>query len=850
MLLFRPKKIDVHWHFSIMNYFKFILSLILTWGLVWALNRTWGATPRMGMLLSPSTGFWQNAESKNLPPLPSSVYSEQLSAPVTVQYDAQMVPHVFAANAKDAFFAQGYVTAFFRLWQMEFQTHAAAGRISEIIGHVNAGAIEFDQEKRRSGLPWAAKRAVEEWKKQPEQYALLQSYSDGINAYISSLSSDEYPLEYKVLNYSPEPWSVLKTALLLKSMAETLTDKDEDIELTNAYKLLGREHFQRLYPEFFPEQSPIVRDTAWLSKVPVLPLLPQSVPFLGKDTVKQLLPPNGLQSPKGIGSNNWAVSGSKTASGKPILCNDPHLNLTLPSIWFVIQLHTPEFNAYGASLPGAPGVIIGFNEQVAWGVTNVGQDVRDWYAIQWKDATKQQYFYDSAYLPARHQIDTVWVRGMDKPLLDTIIFTHIGPVAYSHGEWDLALRWMAHDPSFEPMTFFKMMKAKGYADYKDALQHFACPAQNLVFAAKEGDIAITTQGKLPVRRPQQGRFIQDGTRSSEQWLKFIPLEHIPHEHNPARGFVGSANQHSVNWNYPYYYYGYFEEFRGRWLNERLEKLSGVTVKDMMDLQYDRVSLRGRDFLPLFLKYIQRGQLSKEELEVLNEIQHWDYQYLPESHLPTVFDEWMRQFKGYFYDELDSLNRQHGLAGKEALVRPAEWHILNVFKRDTAQFVVDYLGTPTVKESLREVVTESFKNTCAALPKVDGKVANWGRVQGIQIQHLARLAPFSVAGIEMGGDGSALNAMVSRYNPTESQKSGEIKHFNRPMSGPSWRMVVEVGDTPNGYGIYPGGQSGNPGSAFYSDFIAKWAKGEYNELHYFKNSSDKADKVVHTLQLSK
>lgn len=843
-----------------MKYVKFVLFFVLTFGLVWALNRPWllkneesgKATqlPRMGWLLSPTDGFWQNAESKRHPELPASVRSAQLSAPVTVKYDEHLVPHVFAANTKDAFFAQGYITAFFRLWQMEFQTHAAAGRISEIVGHLNPeGTANFDKNKRRSGLPWAAKRAVQEWKKNPNEYALLQSYSDGVNAYINSLSSNEYPLEYKILDYAPEQWSVLKTALLLKSMAETLTDKDEDIEMTNAYQLLGREKFQKLYPEYFPEQSPIVRDSAWLATVPARPLLPQAFPFLSKDTAVNILPPNGLQPPKGIGSNNWAVAGSKTASGKPILCNDPHLNLTLPSIWFVMQIHTPEFNAYGASLPGAPGIIIGFNDNVAWGVTNVGQDVRDWYAIEWRDNTKKQYKFDGNYQTATHVVDTIKIRGQEKPIYDTTIYTHIGPVAYRHGEWDLSLRWAAHDPSFEPMTFLKLCKAKNYNDYLDAIQHFECPAQNLIFASKEGDIAITTQGKLPVRRPQQGRFIQDGSRSSEQWQAYIPQAHIPHEHNPARGFVGSANQHSVAWSYPYYYYGYFEEYRGRQLNERLAALSGITPKEMMALQNDRFSVRGRDFMPLFLQYIQRGQLTKEELEVLNSVQHWDYVYAAQSPLPTIFDEWMRQLKRTLYDELDSLNRKHGFQDKESLVMPSEWHLLNVFKRDTAQFVVDMIGTPTKKENIKDIVTESFKRSCELLARSNGNIATWQQVQGAQVQHLARIPQFSVTNIDVGGDGSALNAIGSRYRPTTTPRA-EIVHRDAPNFGPSWRMIVELSEPIRAFGIYPGGQSGNPGSAFYANMIEPWSKGEYYELLFLKDANEASPKVIYTQQFSK
>lgn len=808
-----------------------MLSLTVSILLIWALNRSWmiekdgkaSEIPPLGKLLSPSEGFWHNAESK-IPDFSNSVYDDYLSAPVSVQYDDRMVPHIFAENLRDASFVQGYVTASLRLWQMEFQTHAAAGRISELIGHINPKAVLFDKKKRKEGLPWGAKRTLEYWQSNPDVKAIIDNYAAGVNAYISSLSYADYPIEYKLLNYKPEKWTTLKCALLLKSMAETLVKRDEDFELTNAYKLLGETKFNQLYPEYFPEQSPIILDTVFITEAKLAKDSAMS-PFLSD----AFHAPQGPKPPKGIGSNNWAVSGSKTVSGKPILCNDPHLTLNLPSIWFEIQIKTPEFNVYGASLPGAPGVISGFNENIAWGVTNVSHDVRDWYAIQWKDkSTKKEYFFDSAYVKAEHILDTIYVRG-GKPVIDTIIYTKMGPIAYSEKGQDYALRWMLHEPSLEPLTFIKLLKAKSYVDYKDAIQYFSCPAQNLVFACKDGDIALWTQGKLPIRRKNQGKFVAAGTSSKNLWQAYIPQEHIPHEHNPEKGFVASANQHSIDpKKYPYYYYGYFEEYRGRYLNRKLAEMSKIEAKDMMALQNDNYSVRAEDFMPLFLQYIQRGNLTKEELEILALVDGWDYQYDKTSKAPSVFDAWMKAIFPTMYDEIDILNSQNKLPAQQALIYPYEWQLLHVLKRDTSHFIVDNEHTPDKKESVEDIVTMAFQKACKDInrEKSTNEPYAWRDEKNTFIQHLGRIAPFSVENVDIGGDGSALNAVRHRV-------------------GPSWRMVVELGDQVTAYGVYPGGQSGNPGSPYYSNMMEKWAAGEYFSLVYMQSVEDAKDKVIYS-----
>ena len=813
-----------------MNLIKFGLSLLSLLTLLFVLSRSWivgqdkeaSALPPLGPFLAPHTGFWQNAEGE-LPKLNSRLDDKKLAGPVSVYYDERLVPHIFALTLGDAYFAQGYVTASLRLWQMEFQTHAAAGRLSEFLASTPKRAealLKYDRKQRQSGLPRAAKANVEHWKKDSLHFALLQRYADGVNAYINSLSYSDYPLEYKLLHYRPEVWTVEKTALLLKSMAQTLTGKDEDFALSQAYAFLGKTNFETLYPNYFGEQSPIILDSTRLDFEPIIKLKSQEASW--PENMPEPHFPSPFEPAKtGLGSNNWAISPDKTAQGKAILCNDPHLKLNLPSIWFEIQIQTPLFNAYGASLPGAPGIISGFNDHIAWGITNVSHDVRDWYAINWTDASKQSYRFDNSQRQAQHLLDTIKIRNQ-APFIDTIIWTHLGPIAQQQQGKDYALRWTAHDPGSEHLTFILLNRGRNYEDYLQAISHFGCPAQNMIFAANNGDIALWTQGKLPLRRPEQGRFVQDGSLSTNEWQGFIPQGHIPHEYNPKKGFVASANQHSIQPDkYPYPYYGYFEEYRGRYLNQKLSSLNKITIEDMKALQNDNFSQRGKDFLPLMEKYLRRAELNKNELEIWAKLENWDFHYQAESQAPVIFESWFEQLEKELYDEWFPKNPEQA-----PLRYPYEWTTLNLLKRDTLNPVWDKQSTDTLVENHRKIVTLAFKAACDSLQTKFGmEIPTWVKFRATSVEHLAQIPAFGFFNIQNGGDGSALNAMT-------------------PRNGPSWRMIVQLdAKEPQALGVYPGGQSGNPGSKFYANMLATWEKGEYFQLQRWPNPEAAASKAL-------
>ena len=293
--------------------------------------------------------------------------------------------------------------------------------------------LNIDRTARRKGITFAAERAVEEFKKHPEVKKFVEAYIAGVNDYISQLKPQDYPIEYKILNYKPETWSMLKSALLMKYMANTLAARAKDIEHTNALILWGKEKFDILYPEYAYAEDPIVPADTRYNRRLAKPAPPVPTDY-HPDSL--MLSPALMKKPdRTIGSNNWAISGQKSVTGKPILANDPHLGLNLPSIWYEVQLSSPEYKSYGVCLPGGPGVVIGFNDSIAWGETNAGQDVMDFYKTKFRDERKQEYFYDGQWLPVNQRIEEYKLRGTESRF-DTVLYTNVGPVMYDENFGD------------------------------------------------------------------------------------------------------------------------------------------------------------------------------------------------------------------------------------------------------------------------------------------------------------------------------------------------------------------------------------------------------------------------------
>ena len=793
-----------------MKYIKLILSFVLTIAIFYALNTKFGSIPPIAKFLNPYTGVWQNETDEAIS---GEVVIPELKDKVTVHYDAQLIPHVFAQNDIDLYRAQGYLTAKHRLWQMEFQTYAASGRLSEIIGEK---ALNYDRQERRRGMGFGAEQTIKKMSEDEETMAIAEAYADGVNSYINQLEPKNYPVEYKLLDYKPEAWTPKKTALLLMYMTKMLAGGDEDMEYTNALRLFGKERFDVLFPDFFDITDPVIpKETDWsYIDVPQTPS-PFSEPIL--DSIAETID----KPDPNYGSNNWAISPKKSASGNAILANDPHLGLNLPSIWFVMQLSTPQHNAFGATLPGALAVISGFNEYVAWGETNATRDVIDWYKIEFnKDRT--QYKFDNQWKDVTVRVEDIKIKGKES-YKDSVLYTHHGPVVYdknfkSDNELSgYAMQWTGHIPGNGQKTFLGLNKAKNYDDYAKALQYWVAPAQNFVFASTEGDIALWIQGQFPNKWEGQGKFIMDGSKSENDWQSFIPQHYNAHTKNPERGFVSSANQTPVNEAYPYFVFndGY-ETYRNRVINDFFNSKDNFSVQDFKDLHNNNYNLKAAELMPYMLKTMDASNLTPEEKEIFDIAERWQYNNDMEEIGPSVWNAWWNVLYDMVWDEFD--------VEKTALEAPFTYQTIYLLKTKGDDAFMDIMDTPE-KETAKQLFNLSFSKAVKNLNdwKATHGDLNWVNYKGTFAGHLLQALPaFSRFDIPIGGGKNIVNATSENW-------------------GPSWRMIVEMTSPPTALGIYPGGQSGNPGSKYYDNFIDTWAAGKYHSLNFLQ--SDKATEAI-------
>jgi len=788
----------------------------------------WGKIPPLGKFLSPQHGFWQNAEPADFS-FDLETDLPELQDKAEIYFDEKLVPHIFAGNDHDAYFLQGYLHAKFRLFQMEIQTLAAEGRVSEMAGRK---AIRFDREQRRLGMRYAAENALMKINQDKETRLAFDAYTDGVNAYIGSLKESQLPVEYKLLNFKPEKWTNLRSALFLKMMSKDLSSGTEnDLAYTTAKSIFSREEMKILYPQIPDSLAPIVPKGTLFEQPGIVPVTPATADslYLAK---KETMPEEEVSKPDpDNGSNSWVVTGQKTASGAPILCNDPHLELSLPSIWYELQIVTPAYNAYGVSFPGAPFVIIGFNDSIAWGATNSQRDVKDYYEIKFRDDSKKEYWFNGKWEPTRLRPEVIKVKG-ELPFFDTVAYTVFGPVMYDKSfsdafsnERNLAVRWTAHDPSNEGATFYKLNRAKNYEEYEEAINGWDCPGQNFVFASKSGDIAIWQQGKFPARWDRQGLYVMPGQDSSYMWQGYIAKHENPHSFNPEQQFLVGANQRPADSSYPYFIPGSYINPRSITIDRNLSAMSDITPKDMMVLQNNYFNTMAEDMVPLLLQYVNENGLNNDSKRYLEMVKSWNLLADPESKGQTIYQCWFDSLRTEIWnDELTRTNPVSPL--------PEEQTTMELLKRDPACKYVDNINTPEV-ETLYDDVTAALKKAAAELVKKEQRgELQWDKFKKPAIYHLLKeLTPFSHLDLPVGGYGNIINAITHSH-------------------GPSWRMVVQLTEKTEAYGIYPGGQSGNPGSKYYENFLDQWVRGSYNMLYVLHTSDRNSDKVKWKMTFTK
>ena len=775
--------------------------------MLWLCGRGVGPVPPLGPLLDPGTGVWAMPAVAELPPSAEATVPGT-RAPVTVLYDDRAVPHIFAESEPDAWRALGWVVARDRLFQLEMQTLAASGRLPEVGG---ARLLDLDRETRRLGMPRAAERALAALPAGSPGRVAIDAFADGVNAYIDSMSPAEVPLEFRLLGVRPERWAPINTLHLLNRMGRTLAWED-DLDRMATRAEVGDAAADALFPARSPVQEPIQPNGRATPRQDFVPLPPPGAPDTAAAAFLALLErgaareSDAARAGDALGSNNWAVAPGRTAAGSALLAGDPHLELTLPSIWYEAQITVPNVvDAYGVTIPGAPGIIIGFNRDIAWTFTNTQADVIDYFAETVDDsAHPAKYLVDGKWRPIERRVERYAGPRGTTVAVDTMLYTHRGPLRRAGHRW-LSTRWTVLETSSSMAAFNDLARAHSVEEFRRATQSYEAPAQNMLVADRAGHIGIRSTGRFPMRSGDgRGDVVRDGSRTANDWQGYWPLSRYPGAVDPAQGFLASANQQPVDPQVDPGYMGtaWFSPWRAIRINELLRAAPPMTPEAMARMQTDPGSARADAFVPVFLDAARARPGRAECAAGARLLGEWDRRYTRDNRRAVLFEAAMRELDSQTWDELR--RTEH----------PAD-QILLELARDSASLWWDDRATPQ-REHRDDLVCNALESALAGTRERYGAPDDvrwkWSNVATANVRHLLRLPALSALRIPVQGGPSTLNPSTTSF-------------------GASWRMVVELGAETRGWGTYPGGQSGNPLSTRYLDRLASWSAGTLDTLRF-------------------
>lgn len=745
-----------------------------------------------------------------LPMLDGEVALDGPKAEIRITRDRFAVPHIRAASHHDALFALGYVHAQDRMWQMEFQRRVGQGRLSEFAGEVTLATDVF---LRTMGFYRAAEATLA--RLDPQTRNSLDAYAAGVNAWLNNREA-LLPPEFQILGIEPEPWKPADTLVWLKMMAMNLSGNwsSEALRARIAARL-GERKMRQVWPDY-PADAPVaLGDQASLWQTEAL------------DRLFAAWPANT----EGVGSNNWVVSGNRSATGKPLLANDPHLGMQAPSVWYFAHLDDGENAVIGATLPGVPFVVLGRNRHVAWGFTNTGPDVQDLVVEQINPDNPDEYRTEDGWARFETRQETVLIDGGGEHSF-TIRSTRNGPVLFDNasgpqGEGYLednqavAIRWhVLDDDEFSVRAGLRNQSSRSVFDFIDAMRDFHGAQQNMVVADVEGNIGFVAAGRVPVRadrRPWQGMLPVRGWEPHSRRTGFIPFAELPQVVNPASGQVVTANNRITGPGYPHFITNeWAQPFRAQRITDLLAERPTHTVDSFRTIQADQVSLFAREFLPLMLRFDPADESMRQ---VVAELRAWDGDSAPDRHEPTIFNAWYREFVRQVLIDQAGPDFQRLWSPRAGFFRD----VLNA--RNGAEEWCDDVATEA-EEDCTEMLSRSLALAIAELEErygPDREDWQWGEIHAVLNDHnpftnVPYLRDVFDIVVPFGGDSYTVNVS---HNRMRDEKAPYTTH-----SAASLRAIYDLDDLDRSIYIHSSGQSGNPVSPFYDNMTGRWRRVDY------------------------
>ena len=818
------------------------------------------------------TGLTTYTVRKSFPQENGSIAIPGLEGEVKVLRDEWGIAQVYAASDHDLFLAQGYVTAQDRFWQMDFWRHIGSGRLSEMFGE---SQLEKDRFLRTMGWKKIAEQEFAETLDDSTK-ANLQAYAEGVNAYLETHQGSALSLEYAVLkllnrDYSPEPWQPIHSILWGKVMAYDLsTNLGDEIERTILLKSFPKSRVDELFPAY-PQDFPVILPEFKLAEktqedlentsLPSLLALKDITPELksiatNMGGIEEILGATGM----GVGSNSWVISGKRTATGKPILADDPHLAVQMPSIWYEIGLHCTTgitnncpYNVTGFSFPGVPGIIVGHINRIACGVTNVMSDTMDLYIEKINPQNPNQYEMNGKWVDMQLVKEEIKVASQE-PVNQIVRYTQHGPIISDvfsplqkfdenssvqiPRNYAVSLRWNALEPSRLIAATQEINRSQNWQDFRAAASKFEIAAQNLIYADVDGNIGYQMPGKTPIRKKGDGRYPVPGWNNQYDWQSYIDFEELPHSFNPQQGYIITANNAVVDESYPYIITkDWVRGYRAKRIDEIISNTkSPLSLADIELIQADNLDLNARDLIPIIQSMTFDNPVVENARQLLL---NWDLKLEIKSPESAIFETfWKKLLTLTFNDELPSDYRPDGSDRWYAVVKNLAAQPNNLWW--------DNRNTPEL-ENRDEIFKLAFIEAVDELENSLGSNTekwNWGKLHQINFRNvtLVKSGVFLIEKLfnrviyKAAGDGETVNANRWKAN----QSSFEVTHI------PSFRMILDLAEFDNSQAIHSTGQSGHAFNRHYTDMIEPWRNVEYHSMLWGDEKID--EKAESTLLL--